>query len=45
MPEHWSLFKKAFEKGRKSKPVEDLKWFKILEMPVSQLQQQILING
>ncbi len=30
MPEYWPAFKKAFERGRKCRPIEDWKWFEIL---------------
>jgi len=41
MPEYWTAFKKAYARGRRSKPIADWKWFEILEHPTKSLIQQI----
>ncbi len=41
MPEYWPGFKKAYTRGRRSKPIADWKWFEILEQPTEFLIQQI----
>jgi ubiquinone biosynthesis protein Coq4 len=41
MPEHWSVFAKAFERGKQCPPIEGWKWFEILQEPVYKLQHKI----
>ena len=41
MPEHWSSFRKAFTRGRKTGPIAKWKWFELLEQPTGYLKQRI----
>ena len=41
MPEHWSKFRKAFQRGRASIRISDWKWFEILNQQTAQLQAKI----
>ena len=41
MPEYWGSFKKAYARGRHSKPISNWKWFEILDQPTKSLIQQI----
>lgn len=44
MPEHWSKFRKAFERGKQSIRISDWKWFEILDQPTAQLQAKINLH-
>ena len=44
MPEYWSSFKKAFNRGKKCSPVSNWKWFEILDQPTRHLQKKINRN-
>jgi hypothetical protein len=39
MPEYWTVFAKAYRRGKKSIPIKDWQWFSILQEPT-----HILIN-
>jgi ubiquinone biosynthesis protein Coq4 len=41
MPEYWHLFKSAFRRGRKCKPVENWKWFEILADKTADLKNKM----
>jgi ubiquinone biosynthesis protein Coq4 len=41
MPEFWTGFKKAFARGRKSRPIENWKWFEILTERTTDLKNKI----
>jgi len=41
MPEHWSLFRKAYRRGEKTAAISDWKWFEILTIPTYALRQKI----
>jgi hypothetical protein len=41
MPEHWQKFKAAYTRGRKSTPIANWQWFKILQQQTHLLIQQI----
>ena len=42
VPEHWSSFKAAYKMGKQSNPIENWRWFEILQEPVVALQQKII---
>lgn len=44
MPEYWSSFRKAFARGRKSKPISNWKWFEIIEINIVELRQKLLLT-
>ena len=41
MPEYWSSFKKAFQRGRNCEPIADWKWFEILNEQTNTLKNKI----
>lgn len=42
MPEYWSKFRAAFQRGKAAPPgIDDWKWFEILQEPTYLLQQKI----
>lgn len=41
MPEYWSSFRRAYQRGKKSEPIARWKWFEILEQPTASLMQRI----
>ena len=41
MPEYWSSFRSAYQRGRKAKPISNWKWFEILEEPTASLIRKI----
>jgi len=41
MPEYWSLFRQAFRRGRKCPPIENWKWFEILDEDTEKLKKKI----
>ena len=41
MPEHWTLFRKAFKRGRKCDSIQGWPWFEILSIPTMQLRSHI----
>ena len=41
MPEYWSSFRAAYQRGRKAKPISNWKWFEILEEPTASLIRKI----
>jgi len=41
MPEYWSLFRQAFRRGRKCRPIENWKWFEILGEQTLTLKNKI----
>ena len=41
MPEYWSLFRKAFRRGRACRPIENWKWFEILTEKTIDLKNKI----
>ncbi len=41
MPEYWFLFKQAYRRGKRSKPISNWKWFEILRQPTALLKEQI----
>ena len=41
MPEHWSKFKTAYNRGKKCMPIASWKWFKILHQPTQLLIDKI----
>jgi ubiquinone biosynthesis protein Coq4 len=41
MPEYWSLFRKAFRRGSKCRPIENWKWFEILADKTADLKNKI----
>lgn len=41
MPEYYSSFKKAWERGKQAKSLEDMDWFGIMEKPLVVIQKQI----
>jgi ubiquinone biosynthesis protein Coq4 len=43
MPEHWTKFRSAYQRGRASLPIKDWQWFKLLTENTNVLKQQI--NG
>lgn len=45
MPEYWSVFKKAYAKGKKCPPISGWKWFEILNQPTALLKQKISCNA
>ena len=45
MPEYWKSFKKAFERGRKYFPVEEWKWFELLQLSVNALRNKMQLKN
>jgi len=41
MPEYWSLFRQAFKRGRACPPIENWKWFEILQEKTADLKNKI----
>ena len=41
MPEYWSVFRKAYSRGKQSVAISGWKWFEILEVPTAALKRQI----
>ena len=41
MPEYYSSFRKAWERGRQAKNLESMDWFGIMELPLANVQNQI----
>lgn len=41
MPEYWTSFKMAYNRGKKSEPIANWKWFEILNEPTEKLKQKI----
>ncbi|MEJ8841317.1 Coq4 family protein [Lacibacter sp. H375] len=41
MPEYYSSFKKAWQRGKQSKSLENMDWFGIMEQPLTVVQQQV----
>ncbi|RZM20295.1 MAG: hypothetical protein EOO88_36600 [Pedobacter sp.] len=41
MPEHWSLFRRAYRRGKQCTRISDWDWFGLLREPVSTLKQKI----
>ena len=41
MPEHWSKFRAAFNRGRNAPAISDWKWFELLSIPTSLLKVKI----
>lgn len=44
MPEYWTGFKKAYNRGKKCTPIANWKWFEILYEPTDKLKQKINFN-
>ena len=44
MPEHWKSFRHAYDRGAKSTPINDWKWFNLLDQPVNVLINKINNN-
>jgi ubiquinone biosynthesis protein Coq4 len=41
MPEHWHKFRKAYQRGAGCHPIEDWKWFTLLDQPTRLLIKKI----
>lgn len=41
MPEHWTSFYRAYQRGRRSVPIEGWPWFSLLELPTQSLIDRI----
>jgi ubiquinone biosynthesis protein Coq4 len=41
MPEYWTLFIQAYQKGRGAAPIANWQWFALLEQPTHSLIQKI----
>jgi Coenzyme Q (ubiquinone) biosynthesis protein Coq4 len=41
MPEYYSSFRKAWVKGKRTKSLENMDWFGIMELPLKTVQKQI----
>ena len=41
MPEYYSSFKKAWQRGKQAKSLENRDWFGIMELPLVIVQQQV----
>lgn len=41
MPEYWTGFKRAYQRGKKCSPISNWKWFEILDQQTEDLKQQI----
>ena len=41
MPEYYSSFRKAWERGKRTKSLESMDWFGIMELPLATVQKQI----
>jgi ubiquinone biosynthesis protein Coq4 len=41
MPEYWVTFIHAFQRGRKSIPIQNWKWFEIVHLPLADLKARI----
>ncbi len=41
MPEYWSKFKKAYQRGKTAPAISHWKWFDLLKQPTLQLKQSI----
>ena len=41
MPEYYSSFKKAWQRGKQAKSLENMDWFGIMELPLVIVQQQV----
>ena len=45
MPEHWKLFRTAYKKGKQAPPLENWKWFELLQVQTVLLKQKIKSNA
>ncbi len=45
MPEHWSKFKVAFQRGRESPAIKDWHWFDLLPENTNELRRRINVNS
>lgn len=41
MPEYYSSFKKAWQRGKQAKSLENMDWFGIMELPLTVVQKQV----
>lgn len=41
MPEYYSSFKKAWQRGKLAKSLENMDWFGIMELPLTVVQKQV----
>ncbi len=41
MPEYYSSFKKAWQRGKQAKSLENMDWFGIMELPLAVVQKQV----
>lgn len=41
MPEYYSSFKKAWQRGKQTKSLENMDWFGIMEIPLVAVQKQV----
>jgi ubiquinone biosynthesis protein Coq4 len=41
MPEYWSKFRSAYQRGKESRSLEKVRWFEILPQPVSTLKTMV----
>ncbi|RYY50656.1 MAG: hypothetical protein EOO06_03150 [Chitinophagaceae bacterium] len=45
MPEYWSHFRAAYNRGKRSAPIANLDWFAVLHSPTSELKKGIEKNS
>lgn len=41
MPEYYSSFKRAWQRGKQAKSLENMDWFGIMELPLAVVQKQV----
>jgi ubiquinone biosynthesis protein Coq4 len=44
MPEYYSSFKKAWERGKQAKSLEEIDWFAIMQQPLSDIQNKFSLT-
>jgi len=44
MPEYWGSFRRAYRRGKMAAPINGWKWFEILHLPTTELQDRINKN-
>lgn len=42
MPEYWSLFRKAWKRGRSNRPLQDLNWFDLIPQQQEEVRRRLL---